>query len=73
MKKLTVSLMCIILASSAAMAQKTFTFGPKVGVDLTHFWGSGTKFYDSNNVQLNYQVTWHSNGNIQRYIYHKLH
>ena len=56
MKKLTIALMCIILASSAAMAQKTFTFGPKVGVDLTHFWGSGTKFYDSNNVQLNYQV-----------------
>ena len=48
--------MCLLLTAGAAMAQKKFTYGPKVGVDLTHFWGSGTKFYNSNNVQLNYQV-----------------
>ena len=56
MKKITITLMCMLLTAGAAMAQKKFTFGPKVGVDLTHFWGSGTKFYNSNNVQLNYQV-----------------
>lgn len=56
MKKITITLMCLLLTAGAAMAQKKFTYGPKVGVDLTHFWGNGTKFYDSNNVQLNYQV-----------------
>ncbi len=56
MKKITITLMCMLLTAGAAMAQKKFTFGPKVGVDLTHFWGSGTKIYNSNIVQLNYQV-----------------
>ena len=31
--------MCVLLTAGAAMAQKRFTFGPKIGVDLTHFWG----------------------------------
>ena len=39
MKKITIALMCMLLTAGAAMAQKKFTFGPKVGVDLTHFWG----------------------------------
>ena len=41
MKKIAIALMCTILATGAAMAQpaKKFTFGPKVGFDLTHFWG----------------------------------
>ena len=39
MKKIAVALMCMIMATGAAMAQKNFTFGPKVGFDLTHFWG----------------------------------
>ncbi len=56
MRKIILALMCMLLTAGAAMAQKKFTFGPKVGVDLTHFWGSGTKFYESNRVQLNYQV-----------------
>ncbi|MBR5638276.1 MAG: PorT family protein [Muribaculaceae bacterium] len=57
MKKITITLMCMIMATSVAMAQKTFTFGPKVGVDLTHFWGSGTKLYFGGNyAQMNYQV-----------------
>lgn len=29
----------MILATGAAMAQKQLTFGPKVGMDLTNFWG----------------------------------
>jgi hypothetical protein len=33
----------MILAAGAAMAQKTFTFGPKIGVDYTHFWGKDSK------------------------------
>ena len=31
--------MCMIMATGAAMAQKQFTFGPKIGVDYTHYWG----------------------------------
>ena len=38
MKKIAVALMCMIMATGAAMAQKQFTFGPKIGVDYTHFW-----------------------------------
>lgn len=38
MKKIAIALMCMILATGAAMAQKQFTFGPKIGVDYTHFW-----------------------------------
>ena len=36
MKKTIIALMCLILTTGAAMAQKTFTFGPKIGVD--YFW-----------------------------------
>lgn len=43
MKKIAVALMCTILATGAAMAQKQFTFGPKVGVDYTNYWGKGTE------------------------------
>ena len=32
-----------MLTTGAAMAQKQFTFGPKVGVDYTHFWGKDLK------------------------------
>ena len=39
MKKIAIALMCMIMATGAAMAQKQFTFGPKVGFDLTHYWG----------------------------------
>ena len=39
MKKTLFALLCLILTTGAAMAQKTFTFGPKIGVDYTHFWG----------------------------------
>lgn len=38
MKKLVISLICVIMATGAAVAQKQITFGPKVGVDYTHFW-----------------------------------
>ena len=41
MKKIVIALMCVLLTAGAAMAQKKFTFGPKIGVDLTHFWGEG--------------------------------
>ena len=52
MKKITIALMCLIVAGGVAMAQKTFTFGPKVGVDYTHFWGK-----DANHGgQFNYQA-----------------
>ena len=39
MKKIVIAFMCVLLTAGAAMAQKRFTFGPKIGVDLTHFWG----------------------------------
>ena len=38
MKKLVISLICVIMATGATVAQKQITFGPKVGVDYTHFW-----------------------------------
>lgn len=53
MKKFTFSLICIILATGAAMAQKQFTFGPKIGVDYTHFWG---KYVENNKGLFNYQA-----------------
>ena len=43
MKKITLALMCILLSAGAAMSQKKFTFGPKIGVDFTHFWGKHTE------------------------------
>lgn len=52
MKKLLIALACMILSTSAAMAQKTFTFGPKSGVDYTHFWGKETP----KGGMLNYQA-----------------
>ena len=52
MKKIAVALMCMIMATGAAMAQKQFTFGPKIGVDYTHFWGKEV----SHDGVLNYQA-----------------
>jgi hypothetical protein len=52
MKKITIALMCMLLAAGAAMAQKQFTFGPKIGVDYTHFWGKNAY----HGGQLNYQA-----------------
>lgn len=43
MKKITIALMCMIMATGAAMAQKQFTFGPKVGFDLTNYWGENVE------------------------------
>ena len=39
MKKTMIALVCMLMATGTAMAQKNFTFGPKVGVDYTHQWG----------------------------------
>ena len=39
MKKTILALVCMLMAAGTAMAQKTFIFGPKVGVDYTHWWG----------------------------------
>ena len=52
MKKIAIALMCTILATGAAMAQKQFTFGPKIGVDYTHYWGEDV----NHGGQLNYQA-----------------
>ena len=52
MKKTFIALVCMVLASGAAMAQKTFTFGPKVGIDYTHQWGHNI----NDESALNYQV-----------------
>ena len=52
MKKTIIALLCLILTTGAAMAQKTFTFGPKIGVDYTHFWGKDCL----HGGQLNYQA-----------------
>ena len=53
MKKTTLALMCILLSAGAAMAQKKITFGPKIGVDFTHFWGKNT---DNIRGTFNYQA-----------------
>ena len=52
MKKIAIALMCTILATGAAMAQKQFTFGPKIGVDYTHYWGKDV----GHDGVLNYQA-----------------
>ena len=52
MKKIAIALMCMIMATGVAMAQKQFTFGPKIGVDYTHYWGKDVK----HGGQLNYQA-----------------
>ncbi len=39
MKKTMIALVCMLMAAGTALAQKTFTFGPKVSVDYTHWWG----------------------------------
>ena len=52
MKKTIIALLCLILTTGAAMAQKTFTFGPKIGVDYTHFWGKDCL----HGGQINYQA-----------------
>ena len=52
MKKIAIALMCTIFAAGAAMAQKQFTFGPKIGVDYTHYWGEDAY----HGGQLNYQA-----------------
>lgn len=48
--------MCFMLTAGAAMAQKKFTFGPKVGVDYTHFWGKNTRSFWGFKGIFNYQV-----------------
>ena len=52
MKKTFMALVCMVLASGAAMAQKTFTFGPKIGIDYTHQLGKNI----NDESALNYQV-----------------
>ena len=52
MKKIAIALMCMIVATGAAMAQKQFTFGPKIGVDYTHYWGEDV----GHDGVLNYQA-----------------
>ncbi|MBR5638953.1 MAG: PorT family protein [Muribaculaceae bacterium] len=52
MKKITIALLCMIMATGSALAQKQFTFGPKVGVDYTHFWGKKA----CHGGRLNYQA-----------------
>ena len=52
MKKTMIALVCMLMAAGTAMAQKTFTFGPKVGVDYTHWWGKNI----NDESALNYQA-----------------
>lgn len=52
MKKTMIALMCMLMTTGTAMAQKTFTFGPKIGVDYTHYWGKDAL----HGGQLNYQA-----------------
>lgn len=51
MKKLAIALVCVLMTAGAATAQQ-FTWGPKVGVDLTNFWGKGV----NHGMQFNYQA-----------------
>ena len=53
MKKLFIILICTAFATGVAMAQKTITWGPKIGVDLTHYWGKDAL---GHKPQLNYQA-----------------
>lgn len=50
MRKFFIALMCVFMATGTAMAQ--FTFGPKVGVDYTHYWGKDVE----HGGQFNYQA-----------------
>lgn len=52
MKKIAIALVCMIMGLGAANAQGNFTFGPKVGFDLTNFWGKDVK----HGMQANYQA-----------------
>ncbi len=52
MKKTMIALVCMLMAAGTAMAQKTFTFGPKIGVDYTHQWGENI----NDESALNYQA-----------------
>ena len=52
MKKIAIAFVCMIMAVGTAMAQKQFTFGPKIGVDYTHYWGEDV----NHGGQLNYQA-----------------
>ncbi len=52
MRKFLIILISVALATGAATAQKRFTFGPKIGVDYTHFWGKNRL----HGGQLNYQA-----------------
>ena len=52
MKKIAIAFVCMIMAVGTAMAQKQFTFGPKIGVDYTHYWGKNVQ----HGGQLNYQA-----------------
>ena len=52
MKKTFVALVCMLMAAGTAMAQKAFTFGPKVGIDYTHWWGKNV----NDESAVNYQV-----------------
>ena len=51
MKKTMFALVCMLMAAGTAMAQKTFTFGPKVGVDYTHRWGKNINDESALNFQ----------------------
>ena len=52
MRKFLIIVISVALATGAAVAQKRFTFGPKIGVDYTHYWGKNAK----HGGQLNYQA-----------------
>lgn len=52
MKKIAFALVCMIMTIGAAKAEGSFTFGPKVGFDLTNFWGKDIR----HGMQANYQV-----------------
>lgn len=52
MRKLLIILISVAMATGAGMAQKRFTFGPKIGVDYTHYWGKNA----GHGGQLNYQA-----------------
>ena len=52
MNKTMIALVCMLMAAGTAMAQKTLTFGPKIGVDYTHQWGENI----NDESALSYQV-----------------
>lgn len=62
MRKIAIVFLFAIMVAGGAVAQKTFTFGPKVGVDYTHYWGKETRHGGKLNYQAGFFCEYRFNG-----------